>query len=449
MKSKALILLIALSLLLPLLSACGSSVSLTKTPYDLAVENGFEGTVEEWLASLKGESAYDIWLKAGNVGTEQDFLNSLSVTVNDYNVTVNGEQSAAATNAKALLSVCSVYATFSKDVVIRDGHEWQTVTQVYRSAGSGVIYQLDKVSGDAYIITNYHVVFDNENESTTSGVSADIKLYLYGMEYDQYAIPAYYVGGSVYYDIAVLKVSNSDILRHSEAFAVTPMPEDEEVSVGQTAIAVGNPEAFGLSATSGVICVDSESINVSSADGAKVLMRVLRIDTAINSGNSGGGLFNEKGELIGITNAKIVSTETENIAYAIPVKVATRVAENIIDHCANGPYYTMQRVMVGLTVGTKTSSAHYHPDTGTVTVEETVVVSSVARGSICEGFIFAGDIIEGVTIKGKDYAITRTYMLSDALLNARLGDNIVLHIIRGGVEMNVTVTVTQNAIYSY
>lgn len=448
MKKRLLLFLLVLSMLLPLLSGCGG-VSLSKTPYDIAVEHGFSGTEEEWLASLKGDSAYEIWLKAGNVGTEQDFLNSLHVNVNDYDVTIEGNDTALQTNAKALLSVCSVYATFSKDVLIRNGYQWQTVTQTYRSAGSGVIYTLDKIGGSAYIITNFHVVFDNENESTTSGVSADIKIYLYGKEYDQYAIPATYVGGSVYYDIAVLKVENSDILRQSDVFAATPMPDDMEVTVGQTAIAVGNPEAFGISATSGVVCVDSESISVTSADGAKVVMRVMRIDTAINSGNSGGGLFNAKGELIGITNAKIIATGTENIAYAIPVKVATRVADNIIDHCADGSHRTMQRSMIGLSVGTLASSAHYHPETGTVSVDETVSVTKVSRGSLCEGLVYVDDIVTGITINGAYYPIHRTFMLTDALLCARLGDEITLHLIRGGAEHTVTVTVDQSSIFSY
>ena len=447
MNKKLFLLLFLLSILLPLITGCG--VSLTKTPYDLAVENGFEGSEEEWLASLKGESAYEIWLSQGNTGTIQDFLNALNVTVNDYNVTVNGSDNALASNAKALLSVCSIYAQFSKEVLIRNGYQWETVVQNYRSAGSGVIYQLDKTAGSAYIITNYHVVFDIENESTTSGVSNNIKLYLFGKEYDQYAIPATYVGGSVYYDIAVLKVENSDILRQSDAIAVTPMPEDREVTVGQTAIAVGNPEACGISATSGVVCVDSETIAMTSADGSKVTMRVMRIDTAINSGNSGGGLFNAKGELIGITNAKIVSTATENIAYAIPVKVATRVADNIIHYCENSSKKTMQRAVVGINVSTVASSAHYDSTTGTVSIMETVAVSSVNRGSVSEGVLKVGDIITAITIHGETYPITRTFMLSDTLLCARLGDEITFHVIRNGVEMTLSVTIDLSSIYSY
>ena len=64
----------------------------------------------------------------------------------------------------------------------------------------------------------------------------------------------------------------------------------------------------------------------------KTEMRVIRVDTAVNPGNSGGGLFNSKGELIGIVNAKIISSDVENIGYAIPSSVAINVADNIINH---------------------------------------------------------------------------------------------------------------------
>ena len=208
-------------------------------------------------------------------------------------------------------------------------------------------------------------------------------------------------------------------------------------------------EACGISATSGVVCVDSETIAMTSADGSKVTMRVMRIDTAINSGNSGGGLFNAKGELIGITNAKIVSTATENIAYAIPVKVATRVADNIIHYCENSSKKTMQRAVVGINVSTVASSAHYDSTTGTVSIMETVAVSGVNRGSVSEGVLKVGDIITAITIHGKTYPIPRTFMLSDTLLCARLGDEITFHVIRDGVEMTLSVTIDLSSIYSY
>ncbi|MBO7150890.1 MAG: trypsin-like peptidase domain-containing protein, partial [Clostridia bacterium] len=287
------------------------------SPYEIAKKNGFTGSESEWLDSLKGDSAYDLWLKAGNTGTLDDFFASLGNTVNNYDVTIEGETTTTEATSKGLLSVVSVYSTFTTTVYVREGFTYKEVPYDYSSAGSGVIYQLDKENGNAYVITNYHVIYDKDNESTTSGVSADVKLYLYGMQEEKYAIPATYVGGSKYYDIAVLQIQGSSVLAQSQAKAVS-VADSNEISVGETAIAVGNPEALGISATAGIVCVDSEYITMNTADGtAQVSMRVMRVDTAINSGNSGGALYNEKGELIGITNAKIVAQGTENIAYAI------------------------------------------------------------------------------------------------------------------------------------
>ena len=83
------------------------------------------------------------------------------------------------------------------------------------SAGSGVIYSIDKEKGDAYIITNCHVIYGNNKTP-----SKDIKVYLYGMELASYAIPATYLGGSVTYDIAVIKITNSEVLKNSYATAI-------------------------------------------------------------------------------------------------------------------------------------------------------------------------------------------------------------------------------------
>jgi len=452
-KASRFLLLAVLVLCIALPLASCSSISTYKSTgsaYDVAVAQGYTGTVEEWLESLKGKSAYEIWLEEGNVGSKADFLASLSTTINQYDVTVNaGDEEAVAT--KALLSVVSVYSNFVKTYTVRTGYYRVEQRQTeYSAAGSGVIYKLNKTAGDAYIITNYHVVFDKENESTTSGVSADIKLYLYGKEYSQYAIPATYVGGSMYYDIAVLKVSDSDILRNSAALAAELLPEDESVSVGGKAIAVGNPEAGGISATSGIVCVDSEYITMNTADEkSTVSMRVLRIDTAINSGNSGGGLFDAAGRLIGITNAKIVDTSTENIAYAIPVRVAQNVADNILYYCADGSSQSVRRCMLGVSVSTEGSAAVYDPETGSASIRETVALSDVSADGPAYGLLSKGDIILSLTLGDRTYDITRGYMLIDAMLTARPGDNAVFRILRNGTEQSVTVAITEASLTDY
>ena len=124
------------------------------------------------------------------------------------------------------------------------------------------------------------------------------------------------------YDVAVLRIDKSDIVKTAAekgTLCAVSFGDSDNVAVGQTAIAIGNPEAEGISVSSGIISVTSEDITMTAVDeSSTVTMRVIRTDTAINSGNSGGGLFDTQGKLIGIVNAKMKTEKAENIAYAIP-----------------------------------------------------------------------------------------------------------------------------------
>ena len=193
------------------------------------------------------------------------------------------------------------------------------------SAGSGVIYKLDKEKGDAYIITNYHVVF-----SGTYGMALEVKLYLYGMRYEQYAITATVVGGSVNYDIAVLKVTGSEVLKNSYAMAAD-LGNSEDVRVFDDIFVVGNAEGYGMSVTEGIISVDSESLDMQGADGTPIELRVMRVSAAINRGNSGGAVYDESGKLIGIVVAKRTGSDVDNMGYAIPINAAEPIISQLMN----------------------------------------------------------------------------------------------------------------------
>ena len=309
--------------------ACeGKSGEPGKSAYELAVEQGFQGSLDEWLASLKGAdgqngvdgkdgtdgavSIQDIFEKAKKEGFEGDYLEFLQSYLN------LSEDIQAASNL-ALLSAVKVQA--------KGNDRWNAP---WTSNGSGVIYKLNKSGGDAYIITNYHVVF-NSKFTTSDKISDDIDVFLYG--YEDSTIPAIYIGGEQDYDIAILKVSDSDIIKTSGARAVD-VARSKDVAVGSTAIAVGCPGSsnaqHNFSVTKGVISVDREIITVSENGYTIKALEVMRVDAAINSGNSGGGLFNAKGQLIGIVNAKESSTSIDNMGYAIPIDVVVSVADYAI-----------------------------------------------------------------------------------------------------------------------
>ena len=349
---------------------------------------------------------------------------------------VTGGSNVAAAVAKGLRSAVSIWCTFFDD----KGEE------VY-SAGSGVIYKLDKDQGDAFIITNYHVVFDAKTK-TNNGISHEILLYLYGSQLNGMGIPATYVGGSQNYDIAVLRVEDSELLRSSAAEAVT-VADSDQVAVGSTAIAVGNPEGDGISASSGVISVDSEHITMLGADGkTSVSFRVMRIDTAVNHGNSGGGLFDDQGRLIGIVNAKTITQDVENIGYALPSSTVVAVADNIIDYCFGKDCTSVQRAILGVTVTTADSKAVYDAATGSIRIVETVQIHEVSPGQI--GSVFKqGDVLVSLSLNGQTKTITRQHHVIDMMLTASVGDEAVFEVLRDGKIIALTITVTKGCLTKY
>ncbi len=363
---------------------------------------------------------------------------------------VTGGGNTAAASAKGLRSAVCIVCNFTTTVQspgFRPGASG-TRTEQYSSQGSGVIYMLDQGEGDAFIITNYHVVYDASSD-TENGISDDIRVYLYGSSEEEKAMKATYVGGSLYYDIAVLRIEDSQILSQSHACAVD-ISDSDTVSVGDSAIAIGNAQGLGISACSGIVSVDSEYITMTAADGrTEVSFRVLRVDAAINSGNSGGGLYDANGNLIGIVNAKIVDESVENIGYAIPSNVAVSIAENIIDYCYGTDIERVQRAMLGITVSTSDSKAVYDAETGKVSIRETVSVYEIAEDSIVRDVLQTEDVLLSATLNEKTVEITRQYCIIDMMLDVRVGDTVQLTILRDGEEKTVAIPITQDCLAAY
>ncbi len=366
----------------------------------------------------------------------------------NINITGTANQNLLAAS-KAMLSAVSIQCRF--EVKKYNYYGSYVGTEMTGSAGSGVIYKLDKEKGDAYIITNYHVVYHAQSV-TQNKISNDINLFLYGMEYatnggGNYAIPATYVGGSMQYDIAVLKVEANTVLMSSNARAAD-VADSDNVSVLDTAIAIGNPDNGGLSATVGHINVDSEEIDVAfetESNAVGVRLRVMRTDAAVNSGNSGGGLFNDKGELIGIVNAKTADSDIENVGYAIPSNVAKAIADNAI-HYSDGAIY---RGMLGITVGVSEYSTKYDVETGKLYRIEEVIVSQLEEDSAVKNILKAGDVINSITVDGVKHEVTRIYHVVDSMLYARLGSNVKINITRANSTLDKSLVVTSDMIKPY
>lgn len=399
--------------------------------YDIAVKNGFEGSEKEWLNSLVGQS-------------------TVQQTVNNFTVNGKAQDLSAASNT-GLKSVVSVLSTFT---VLTTGGSWFYPTQQETeatAAGAGVIYKTEG-SGTAYIITNYHVVY-NASSTAADKISTDIKVFLYGMESEEYGIAATYVGGSMYYDIAVLKVNNSSIIKtavEKGTACAASFANSDEIDIGQTTIAIGNPTAGGISVTSGIVSVDSEYITMVAVDNkTQVTYRAIRTDTAINSGNSGGGLFDGEGKLVGIVNAKMNTSQAENIAYAIPSNLAKIVAENIIRNCDGKDCKTVMRPILGITSGVEEMYTEVDPTDGMIVKVQKIKVQEVTKGSLAENELLANDILESITINGVEAKITRLHHITESLLGADIGDTVVIKVLRDNKSVTVELRITADCVTEY
>jgi len=455
MKKILSILLLILSV--TLLSSCflltdNTSELSVEGVYKMAQESGFDGSLEEFIAAFKGDDGKDgtdgkdgkdgaTWLVGVGYPSYNDGKNGDNYldksTFDIYNkedgewifvgnIKAEGDtqqpqnqNTPTSTVTSALLSCVAVRCS-STDTI---------------SSGAGVIYRLDKEEGNAYIITNHHVVYNED----TSEVYSNISVYVYGMEYTMYSIPAEYVGGSYTYDIAVLKVTDNDVIRGANLREVVLGDSDKVVPL-DVAIAVGNPKNEGISATRGYINVDSENISVTGSLG-DVSIRCMRIDAAVNSGNSGGGLYNIDGLLIGIVNAKKIDASIDNMGYAIPSNLVKTVVDSIMYYCDGKSATNIKKITFGITINIDSARTEIDQERGVPIIVETINVDQIASGSLASDYLQLNDVIKSIEIDGVVYKITRLHQLPEYALNIRPSSSVKFYIVRNGVEMTVEVEI--------
>ncbi len=443
--------LISLLLLLTILI---SSLSLSSCENSGYSNGNLSGTLSSGDSSNGDTGASD---SSGTSDTEPSDNGNNSdgnVTENIITITGDGTNGVAYAAAKGLRSAVSIYCTFETTSGGTSYWNPNPSTKTYYTTGSGVIYEIEE-NGSAFIVTNHHVVYDSSS-NTSNGISNKIYIYLYGLENESFAIPATYVGGSANYDLAVLHVDNNEILKEayeSGAAAAVSIGNSDNLYPGQTTIAIGNPSSDdlgGISVTSGIVSVDSEYITMTGSTGtSEVSFRVIRTDAPVNSGNSGGGMYNDVGELVGIVNAKISSSDIENIGYALPSNVVRAIADNIIDYCYGKDCESVMRGLLGITVQVSNYDTYYDTETGFLVRAEEISVSEVSAGGLGEAILEAGDIVKSITIGDKTISVTRQHHLIDAMLDVRVGDTVSLVILRDGAEMTVSTSITENSLSAY
>ena len=269
------------------------------------------------------------------------------------------------------------------------------------ASGSGFI-----LTADGYVLTNYHVI-----ESSSS-----ISVTLYdGKSYD-----ATLIGYDESSDIAVLKID-------AEGLTPVVLGDSDNLNVGDSVVAIGNPLGeLTFSLTSGAVSALNREITLSNS----VTMNLIQTDCAINSGNSGGALFNLYGEVIGITNAKYSGSGSgasiDNIGFAIPINHVRGIVESIIE---NG--YVAKPYIGVIVSDVSEETMGYGLPAG-------AAVKAVSEDSPAEkAGLQVNDIITAVN--GKE--ISGRTGLSEAVSAASVGDTLTLTVYRQGNTISVDVTV--------
>ena len=389
---------------------------------------GSEITIDELYERYKEEY--------GDISYEEFLQKYLTVDVGADNASViNG----------LLRSSVVVYSEFT----VSDTRFGQVSRGIEVSEGSGVIYRID--DDYTYIITNYHVVYNAaaNTDNGDSNIARALHCYLYGseggysftkrydaqgypiVEYGSGALACEYVGGSATADLVLLRVKTEELRRINAGAVAVQFAEDYRV--GKTAIVIGNAEGLGTSVTEGIVSVDRENVSLSDVDGVTRTYQLMRVDAAAYGGNSGGGVFDAEGKLIGILNSG--SREAQNINFAIPVETVAGVAENIYYYATDGDDSTegVYKVTLGVTVQYDNSRYEYDASTGYGSIRETITVQGVTGDSLADEMgLQAGDVLQSVTIDGKTYSIDRQYDLDDALYRLQPGESCSFTYLRGG-----------------
>jgi serine protease Do len=292
-------------------------------------------------------------------------------------------------------SVVGIDATF--DVTVSYWGAPQTVEQ--SGSGSGVI-----LTADGYIATCAHVVEGAKSITVTLN--------------DDVSYPAEIVGTDARNDLAIIRIDATGLVPAT-------LGDSDMLTVGEDVIAIGNPlgELRGT-ATSGIVSAVRRSVVVEGST-----MELVQTDAAISPGNSGGGLFNSSGRLIGIVNAKVSSNSAEGLGFAIPVNSVVNEINDLLHYG-----YVTGRAYLGVYTQNVTLSNGYgyYAYGGMRCVEITDVVPDSAAD---EAGLRAGDLIlavDGRTISTNDD-------LSDAIASYNAGEEAVLTVRRDGRRIECTV----------
>ena len=320
----------------------------------------------------------------------------------DSTITAASSSGSSLTTEQVADMVSPSVVVITTEQVVYSQWSWYGQSQVESGAGSGVI-----ISSDGYILTCAHVV----DGASTITVTIDDKDYT-----------ATLVGEDTTSDVAVIKI---------DATGLTPatVGDSDNLKVGQSVMAVGNPLGeLGGTVTGGMISALNRSVTIQGTSSTNT-MSLIQMDASVSPGNSGGGLFNMNGELVGIVNAKSSSSDAEGLGFAIPINDAIEVAQQLLE---NG--YVTGRPYLGITflgVEDAQTAAQLGVNAYGVYVVEVVKGGPAERAGLQSGDRIVS--IDGTEIASKDD-------LGTLMQKHAAGDTLNITIARNGQMQTVSVT---------
>ena len=348
-----------------------------------------------------------------NPKQETNTQNSTTIT----QTAVKNENSTTKAVDKVKDAVVSIitYSANSQNSLFGYGEsDTDTNTEQVSSQGSGVIYKKD---GEyAYIVTNTHVI--------NGAKKVDIRLA------DGTKVPGEIVGTDTYSDIAVVKISSEKVS------AVAEFGDSSQLTVGETAIAIGSPlgSEYANTVTQGIISSLNRTVSLKSEDGQAISTKAIQTDTAINPGNSGGPLINIQGQVIGITSSKIATnggTSVEGLGFAIPSNDAIKIIEQLENNGkVTRPALGIQMVNLS-NLSTTDLQKLKLPDS----ITSGVAVRSVQSNMPANGHLEKYDVITKVD----GNPITSATELQNALYSHSVGDEMTITYYRNGKEETTTI----------
>ena len=314
----------------------------------------------------------------------------------------------------AVVSVITYSANSQNSLFGSAETDTDTNTEQVSSEGSGVIYK--KEGNFAYLVTNTHVI--------SGAKKVDIRLA------DGTKVPGEIVGSDTYSDIAVVKIAADKVT------TVAEFGDSDQLTVGETAIAIGSPlgSEYANTVTQGIVSSLNRNVSLKSEDGQAISTKAIQTDTAINPGNSGGPLINIQGQVIGITSSKIATnggTSVEGLGFAIP----SNDAINIIKQLEKNGKVTRPALGIQMVNLSNLSSTDLQRLNVPSSVTAGVVVRSVITSMPANGHLQKYDVITKVD----DKAISSTTELQSALYSHSIGDSMTITYYRNGKEETTTI----------